>query len=172
MCIRDSSNTDALKKFENNLDKIRTKLSEVESGLVKNHYIQSQSTESLINMKKDLAQTNDELKNLKNSVKKLKPQLDKSISKIEKLKKDIDNASKLLLNIQSERDDFQQTVQKLRIDLLNLENQRDTINLQRQVAKEPIHELKAPETPMGHGEAFFSIAMALQAAHELCLIHI
>ena len=143
--INIDSNTDALKKFENNLDKIRTKLSEVESGLVKNHYIQSQSTESLINMKKDLAQTNDELKNLKNSVKKLKPQLDKSISKIEKLKKDIDNASKLLLNIQSERDDFQQTVQKLRIDLLNLENQRDTINLQSQVAKETIHELKERE---------------------------
>ena len=26
--------------------------------------------------------------------------------------------------------------------------------------------LKAPDTPMGHGDAFFSIAMALQAAHE------
>ena len=28
------------------------------------------------------------------------------------------------------------------------------------------NELKAPETPMGHGDAFFSIAMALQAIHE------
>jgi len=28
------------------------------------------------------------------------------------------------------------------------------------------NELKAPVTPMGHGDAFFSIAMALQAAHE------
>jgi len=28
------------------------------------------------------------------------------------------------------------------------------------------NELKAPETPMGHGDAFFSIAMALQAAYE------
>ena len=28
------------------------------------------------------------------------------------------------------------------------------------------NELKAPDTPMGHGDAFFSIAMALQAAHE------
>ena len=28
------------------------------------------------------------------------------------------------------------------------------------------NELKAPETPMGHGDAFFSIAMALQAAHD------
>ena len=29
------------------------------------------------------------------------------------------------------------------------------------------NELKAPETPMGHGDAFFSIAMALQACYEL-----
>ena len=28
------------------------------------------------------------------------------------------------------------------------------------------NELKAPETPMGHGDAFFSIAMALQAVHD------
>lgn len=29
------------------------------------------------------------------------------------------------------------------------------------------NDLKAPETPMGHGDAFFSIAMAAQAAYEL-----
>ena len=28
------------------------------------------------------------------------------------------------------------------------------------------NELKAPETPMGHGDAFFSIAMALQSVHD------
>ena len=82
-----------------------------------------------------------ELNNLKSSAKKLKPKLDKSEAKILKLKKDIEKASKLLSNIQSERDDFQHTVQKLRIELLNLENQRDTINLQKQVAKETIQEL-------------------------------
>ena len=31
------------------------------------------------------------------------------------------------------------------------------------------NDLKAPETPMGHGDAFFSIAMALQAAYETTL---
>ena len=31
------------------------------------------------------------------------------------------------------------------------------------------NELKAPQTPMGHGDAFFSIAMALQAAYELSI---
>ena len=31
------------------------------------------------------------------------------------------------------------------------------------------NELKAPETPLGHGDAFFSVAMALQAAYETTL---
>ena len=31
------------------------------------------------------------------------------------------------------------------------------------------NELKAPDTPMGHGDAFFSIAMALNAAYETTL---
>jgi len=37
---------------------------------------------------------------------------------------------------------------------------------QRQQILSVNNELKAPETPMGHGDAFFSIAMALQALHE------
>jgi len=37
---------------------------------------------------------------------------------------------------------------------------------QRQQILSVSNELKAPETPMGHGDAFFSIAMALQAAYE------
>ena len=37
---------------------------------------------------------------------------------------------------------------------------------QRQQILSVNNELKAPETPMGHGDAFFSIAMALQAAYE------
>ena len=34
------------------------------------------------------------------------------------------------------------------------------------------NELKAPEGPMGHGDAFFSIAMALQAAYESSLYNV
>ena len=38
---------------------------------------------------------------------------------------------------------------------------------QRQQIISVNNDLKAPETPMGHGDAFFSIAMALQAAYEI-----
>ena len=135
------NNNQELEKFENSLEKTRETLSKVESSLVKNHYMQSQSSKLMIDLHKESDSTKKELNNLKSSAKELKPKLDKSEAKILKLKKDIEKASKLLSNIQSERDDFQQTVQKLRIELLNLENQRDTINLQRQVAKETIQEL-------------------------------
>ena len=40
---------------------------------------------------------------------------------------------------------------------------------QRQQILSVNNELKAPEGPMGHGDAFFSIAMALQAAYESSL---
>jgi hypothetical protein len=42
---------------------------------------------------------------------------------------------------------------------------------QRQQIISVNNELKAPETPMGHGDAFFSIAMALQAANEIMSQH-
>jgi len=34
------------------------------------------------------------------------------------------------------------------------------------------NELKAPQTPLGHGDAFFSIAMALSAAYETTIYKI
>ena len=50
-----------------------------------------------------------------------------------------------LITVQAERDSFQQSVQKLRIDLLNLENNRDTLNLQKRVSEDTTKELKERE---------------------------
>ena len=54
---------------------------------------------------------------------------------------------------------FEQYVHSGNLALLKDERQRQQILSVN-------NELKAPETPMGHGDAFFSIAMALQAAYE------
>tara|TARA_Y100000310_G_scaffold343179_1_gene449658 strand:- start:592 stop:2283 length:1692 start_codon:yes stop_codon:yes gene_type:complete len=54
---------------------------------------------------------------------------------------------------------FEQFVHDKRVKLLRDERQTQQILSVN-------NELKAPDTPMGHGDAFFSIAMALQAAHE------
>ena len=55
---------------------------------------------------------------------------------------------------------FETYIMNDRIKLLKDERQRQQILSVN-------NELKAPETPMGHGDAFFSIAMAAQAAYEL-----
>ena len=55
---------------------------------------------------------------------------------------------------------FETYVMNDRLKLLKDERQRQQILSVN-------NELKAPETPMGHGDAFFSIAMAAQAAYEL-----
>ena len=54
---------------------------------------------------------------------------------------------------------FEQFVHDKRVKLIKDERQTQQILSVN-------NELKAPDTPMGHGDAFFSIAMALQAAHE------
>ena len=55
---------------------------------------------------------------------------------------------------------FEQYVHSGNLRLLKDERQRQQILSVN-------NELKAPETPLGHGDAFFSIALALQAAYEI-----
>jgi|TARA_R110000824_G_scaffold14552_5_gene61792 hypothetical protein len=54
---------------------------------------------------------------------------------------------------------FEQFVHSGNLKLLEDERQKQQI-------LSVSNELKAPETPLGHGDAFFSISMALQAAHD------
>ena len=54
---------------------------------------------------------------------------------------------------------FEEFVHSGRLHLISDERQRQQI-------LSVSNELKAPETPMGHGDAFFSIALALLACHE------
>ena len=60
---------------------------------------------------------------------------------------------------------FEQYVHSDNLKLLTDERQRQQILCVN-------NELKAPEGPMGHGDAFFSIAMALQAAYESGLYNV
>ena len=57
---------------------------------------------------------------------------------------------------------FEEYVSKSNLTLIQASRQKEQI-------VSVSNELKAPETPMGHGDAFFSVAMALQAAYETTL---
>ena len=62
-------------------------------------------------------------------------------AKIKKLKETVLESADTQVKVQAERDTFQQEVQKLRIELLNLENKRDNLNFQKRVAQDTTQEL-------------------------------
>ena len=140
-----SNKSEEVEKNEEALDKAKSELQHIDSKLIKIHAEQLQSIEALNSINIENKETKDELDALKKSTSELKPRLIKSETLISNLKKQISSASKSLITVQAERDSFQQSVQKLRIDLLNLENNRDTLNLQKRVSEDTTKELKERE---------------------------
>ena len=140
-----SNKSEEVEKNEEALDKAKSELQHIDSKLIKIHAEQLQSIEALNSINIENKETKDELDALKKSTSELKPRLIKSETLISNLKKQISSASKSLITVQTERDSFQQSVQKLRIDLLNLENNRDTLNLQKRVSEDTTKELKERE---------------------------
>ena len=123
------------------LDKIYRELNEVETTLIRNHYNQSQALESLKGFQEEVKDNHNTIDDLQASAKTLKPALAKVGLEIKKLKEEVLKASDAQVRVQAERDTFQQEVQKLRIELLNLENKRDNLNFQKRVAQDTIQEL-------------------------------
>ncbi len=140
-----SNKSEEVEKNEEALDKAKSELQHIDSKLIKIHAEQLQSIEALNSINIENKETKDELDVLKKSTSELKPRLIKSEKLISNLKKQISSGSKSLITVQAERDSFQQSVQKLRIDLLNLENNRDTLNLQKRVSEDTTKELKERE---------------------------
>jgi len=116
-------------------------LNEVETTLIRNHYSQSQALESLKGFQEEVKDNHNTIDDLQASAKTLKLALAKVGVKIKKLKEEVLKASDAQVRVQAERDTFQQEVQRLRIELLNLENKRDNLNFQKRVAQDSIQEL-------------------------------
>ena len=137
-----NNQSEEVEKNVEDLDNAKTELQNLDSELIKTGAEQLQYTEALYNINQEIRETKDDLNKLEESTKELQPRLIKFEALISNLKKQISSASKALITVQAERDSFQQSVQKLRIDLLNLENNRDTLNLQKRVAEDTTQEIK------------------------------
>jgi len=134
------------KMLGNEIEKLSRELNEVETALIRNHYSQSQSLESLKSFQQEIRDTRKTIDDHQASAKKLEPGLAKGEEKIQKMKQALEESSTALAKVQVERDTFQQAVQELRIELLNLENKRDNLNFQKRVAEETIQELQDRKT--------------------------
>ena len=127
--------------LKDKLENLSSELITIETGLIQNHYKQSQNLEAIKEFNQQLVDIKKHIKDLLESEKKIVPNLSKSEEAIKDLQAKLEQSSKILISKQAERDAFQQAVQDQRIELLNLENKRDNLNFQQQVAKETIEEL-------------------------------
>lgn len=124
------------------LESSTRELNTVETELIRNHYGQSQALESIKTLQQDLAEAKATVQDLTAAGARLEPGLNRGAEKISRLKAKANAADKALLKVQNERDLFQQQVQDLRIELLNLENKRDNLNFQKRMASDTISELE------------------------------
>ncbi len=137
-----------IEALEGEMDALSTKAgslideqSGVETEIIRNHYKQSQTLESIQEQTYQLGDVRKTLHQLKDSFDSLKPKLRDEEVKLENINKKQNDANEALISAQRARDDFQQETQDVRIELLNLENQRDNLVFQRQTAQETIKEL-------------------------------
>ena len=126
-------------KNEHNLE--NSKLNDLQSVQIKNHYKQSQNLISIKELQKEMDRSHNELDALNKKVEKIKPSIISTEKIINKHKKDLEVASSSLLSSQQNRDTFQQKVQEIRIDLINMENRLDSIVLQKESASKTSSEL-------------------------------
>ncbi len=113
----------------------------VETEIIRNHYKQSQTLESIQEQTRLIGDERNDLHQLKDSLDTLTPKLRDEELKLEHMDQKQKEANELLLEVQRKRDDFQQEMQEVRIELLNLENQRDNLVFQKQTAEETIKDL-------------------------------
>ena len=130
-----------LKTIKNQHNLENTKLNDLQSIQIKNHYSQSQNLISLKELHKEMDISRNELDALNKKVEKIKPSITSNEKMINKLKKDLEVASSSLLSSQKNRDTFQQKVQEIRIDLLNMENRLDSITIQKESASKTSSDL-------------------------------
>lgn len=150
------SDESALSDLDSNIDEISAQksvlnkqlaensdeLNEIETDLIRNHYKQSQTLESVQSLQNEEKETEKSLNDLNASSKQLQPKLKEWKAKITDYESQVDDASARLGEVQLNRDKSQQAAQELRIELLNLENRRDNFNFQKRIAEDTIQELK------------------------------
>ncbi len=128
-------------EIANELNKLNEKLNAAENELLQLTVRQEQNNELLTSIANDINETNAAISALELSKKKLAPSAEKAEKILSKLAEELSKANESLLDIRKKRDEFHQQVQDLRIEVLNLENQRDNLLFQKQTAEESIKEL-------------------------------
>ncbi len=92
--------------------------------------------------KNELTEINQSINDLQNSLQSLHKNVEQSEKQISGIQQKLDDANEKLQESRSKRDLNHQTIQDLRIELLNLENNRDNLNSQKKTAENTITEIE------------------------------
>lgn len=132
---------DEKQQAEKALNVLHEKVSSQESVILQQKIRNEQHAELMKTIASDIEETNAAIASLKASIIKLSPSAEKGERVISKLVEDLTKANDVLLEIRNKRDEFHKQVQDLRIEVLNLENQRDNLLFQKRTAEESAAEL-------------------------------
>ena len=128
------------------LKKLNEKLNASENEVLQLTVRQDQNNELLKSIISDIDETNAAVSALELSKKKLTPSTEKAEKILSKLAVELSAANESLLAIREKRDEFHQQIQDLRIEILNLENQRDNLLFQKRAAEESKKELSGRQS--------------------------
>ncbi len=126
--------------------KLHEQFNTAENELLQLTVRQEQNSELLKSIANDIDETNAAITALELSKKKLTPSTEKAEKILAKLAEELSQANESLLDIRKKRDEFHQKVQDLRIEVLNLENQRENLLFQKRTAEESINELSGRQS--------------------------
>jgi len=128
-------------KMSTSLESLKGDTSFLENECLQYKIRNEQQHELLTTISDNMDEATASIVSLKASLKKLSPSAEKGEKVIQKLADELTNANDELLAIRKERDEYHQRVQDLRIEVLNLENQRDNIVFQKRTAADSVNEL-------------------------------
>ena len=97
---------------------------------------------NITDTKNELTEINQSINDLQKSLQSLIKNVKQSEKPISGIQRKLDDANEKLQESRSKRDSHHQTIQDLRIELLNLENSRDNLKLQKKTAENTIIEIE------------------------------
>jgi chromosome segregation protein len=135
--------------IEATIDNLKDDVSVLENDGLQYKVRNEQHLELLNTLSDDMDETSAAITSLKASLKKLSPTAEKGDKILAKVADELTNANNVLMAVRKQRDEFHQHVQDLRIEVLNLENQRDNIVFQKRTADDSVTELTGRQNEIG-----------------------
>ena len=130
---------ETLDKKKDYLDKI----TEINTNLLREDLISDQLEKSLRSSRAENESLKKDLKSLMSSIKILEPKLKKIEDDIDSFQEEIDLADRKMIKQRSEKENLQNNLQDIRIQLIELESRRDQITYKKKSGEETKEEIEA-----------------------------